>query len=198
MPSMKSFRMKIAAGSSPPDSVSTTPRWVSTRLSRVASSKIGTMAAVPVTTDDSSNRTYSRASLPGTRTRDSAYAASAASTTTSAALAAAWSTELPSELSTYGLSSSALKLSRVNAGTDAVIAGWASNGAVASHSSGSAKNPATSARNVARPIAATAWRARSPATVTAGVPAAPRSRTLTPPPPCVRGAGAGTPAPARG
>ncbi|MFD0473131.1 hypothetical protein ACFQ0B_36370 [Nonomuraea thailandensis] len=50
---MKSLRMKMAAGSRPPETTRMTPRWVSMRSRRVASSKIGTMAAVPVTTDDS-------------------------------------------------------------------------------------------------------------------------------------------------
>ena len=70
--SMKSLRMKIAAGSSPPVSTRTTPSWVSIRSSSDISRKIGTIAAVPVTIEDSSSSTYSSASRPGIRTRDSA------------------------------------------------------------------------------------------------------------------------------
>ncbi|MGV9379765.1 hypothetical protein ACWDRB_28355 [Nonomuraea sp. NPDC003707] len=51
---MKSLRMKIAVGGRPLETTRMTPRWVSMRPSRVAGSKMGTMAAVPVTTDDSS------------------------------------------------------------------------------------------------------------------------------------------------
>ena len=70
--SMKSLRMKMAAGSSPPVITSTTPSWVSISLSSVISRKIGTIAAVPVTIEESSNSAYSNASRPGMRTRDSA------------------------------------------------------------------------------------------------------------------------------
>ena len=52
---MKSLRMKIAAGSSPPVSTSATPLRSSMRPSWNISRKIGTIAAVPVTIDDSSS-----------------------------------------------------------------------------------------------------------------------------------------------
>lgn len=39
---------------------------------RFISWKVGTMAAVPVTMEDSRSMAYSRASRPGMRTRDSA------------------------------------------------------------------------------------------------------------------------------
>jgi hypothetical protein len=53
---MKSLRMKIAAGSRPPDRIRITPSCESMRLSRNASSNSGTMVAVPVTIEDSRSR----------------------------------------------------------------------------------------------------------------------------------------------
>ena len=52
---MKSLRMKIAAGSSPPVSTSETPAPVVDQPELVISRKIGTIAAVPVTIEDSSS-----------------------------------------------------------------------------------------------------------------------------------------------
>jgi hypothetical protein len=69
---MKSLRMKIAAGSMPPAITRPVAYWELIRPSWNISTKIGTMAAVPVTTLDSSNSRYSNASRPGMRTRDSA------------------------------------------------------------------------------------------------------------------------------
>ena len=62
----------MAAGNRPPVITSATPNRESIRPSWNIITKIGTIAAVPVTTDDSSNSPYSNASRPGIRTRDSA------------------------------------------------------------------------------------------------------------------------------
>ena len=69
---MKSLRMKTTVGSRPPASTRITPVRVLIRPMRFISWKVGTMAAVPVTMEDSRSMAYSRASRPGMRTRDSA------------------------------------------------------------------------------------------------------------------------------
>ena len=56
MASMKSLRMKMAAGSRPPVSTRATPERSSISPTSNISRKIGTIAAVPVTIEDSRSR----------------------------------------------------------------------------------------------------------------------------------------------
>jgi hypothetical protein len=76
---------------------STTPTRESISPSSNTSRKIGTIAAVPVMTLDSSSNRYSSASRPGMRTRESAYAASAAAATTTTIVPRASSIEFSSD-----------------------------------------------------------------------------------------------------
>src|SRR4029453_11849565 len=120
---------------------STTPTRESMRPSSNTSRNVGTIAAVPVMTLDSSSNRYSSASRPGMRTRDSAYDASAAAVTTSSIVPPASSTEFSNDGKAYRLSPTAAKLARVNSdGGRTAYVGVASNGAESSHSNGSAKN----------------------------------------------------------
>src|SRR4051794_32412419 len=100
--STKSFRMKIAAGNNPPVITNATPKRESISPSWNIITKIGTMAAVPVTTDDSTSNPYSSAPRPGIRPRDSAYDASAAKAVTATAVVTQISSELTIECIAYG------------------------------------------------------------------------------------------------
>ena len=57
MPSMKSRRMNIAVGRSPPAKTRMTARWVSMRPRAETMRKIGTIAAEPETTEEKSRST---------------------------------------------------------------------------------------------------------------------------------------------
>src|ERR1044072_9554717 len=113
---MKSFRMKIAAGGMLPAITSPVAYCELIRPSWNIITKIGTIAAVPVTTLDSSNSRYSNASRPGTRTRDSAYAASVASTVVTAVATTHSTTERTSEPSADGGATVASQVASVQSG----------------------------------------------------------------------------------
>src|SRR4051812_31463906 len=116
------------------------------------------------------------------RTRDRAYAASAAAPTTTTIVPAASSTELTRDRTAYGLRPISPKLpSVIRDGTCTPYVGVASNGADSSHSSGSAKNPVHTATTTYVRIRPITFR------VTVMPPSGPRP-----------GRPAGTPAPAAG
>ena len=141
---MKSLRMKIAAGSSPPVRTSATPLRSSMSPSWNINRKIGTIAAVPVTIDESRSNAYRIMSRPGTRTRERAYAARADSAVTSSIAPPEMRIEFFSDERAYGFLLSSEKLSRVKSGIFTVRVGVLSNGASTSHSSGNAKKTASS------------------------------------------------------
>src|SRR3954465_9833315 len=148
---MKSFRMKIAAGSMPPAITRPVAYCELISPSWYIITKIGTIAAVPVTTLDSSNSTYSNASRPGMRTRDNAYAAHAASTVVTAMASVQRMSEFTSEVRAYGCWNVVVTLSRVQSGHRRPSPGLLSNGALASHSMGTAKNASTTAKKAVYP-----------------------------------------------
>src|SRR5690349_1357679 len=84
---------------------------------------------------------------PGIRTRERAYAASAASAVTPTIEPTARYTEFSRDENAYGFSESFRKLSSVQSGQLTLSPGLESNGAVTSHSMGSAQNAMTTARN---------------------------------------------------
>src|SRR4029453_1052697 len=131
--------MKIAAGNSPPVITSATPNRESISPSWNIITKIGTIAAVPVTTEDSSSNPYNSASRPGIRTRDNAYDASAANAVTATAVVTQISSELTIECIAYGCSRVLRTFSSVQSGQRTPSPGFLSNGADAIHRMGTAE-----------------------------------------------------------
>src|SRR3954449_3577948 len=84
------------------------------------------------------------------RTREREYAASAASAVTATMVPAARYTELRRDENAYGFSESLRKFWSVQSGQLTSSPGWASNGAVTSHSIGSAQKATTAARKATR------------------------------------------------